>query len=564
MIHFTYRHILTLLLLLLISSNAWSSISLIKIDQPPQVFDSIRKVIDGDELSYIEKSELLDSIGRYYHKKENYKEAIRYVLQSIILHKKNGNGAQIAHYNERIGVMFYYLGNYDSAVEHFLSALDYTREQNMSLKEAQILGNVANVYTRLDKYDQAVEYLLGSKKIYEDLAFNDSTLLAGIYINLGLAYEKAENLDSAAYYYNNSLELIKEKDLFLYEATIYNNKGEIFFKRNNYTKALNYYHKAYSLFQKITNENGMGTALLNIARIHLQRENYKATIENCEEALIHFEKVGSLFNIVEIERILSEAFRGLNNYQNAIDHLERYILFNDSLKGSKIQEYIANLEMQNMAQREQQKYELYKQKSELRENRLQIEKLYLYITIGGVVVVLILVLLLLLNMRKNLQHNKLKRLLLEEEQTRMRNDITFKQREIENFANHIQEKNKLLKDLSSEIKRITKSSKNELGGLKNLKDIVNQSIYVDENRKELELKIDHAHQQFIQRLKTKFPELSKTEIRLCSLLLLKFSSKEIAAIMNIEPASVKMGRNRLRKRLHLEPRSDISQFLSTI
>jgi len=556
-------HIIISLLLLLVYSNVKSSIYFQR-DHPPSIFDSIQNIIEKDDISYSHKSKLLDSLSRSYHEEENYKEAIRYTLQSLILHKKNKNEAKIAHYNERIGVMFYYLGNYDAAIEHLLEALDYSRSQKMSIKEAQILGNIANVYTRLDKYNQAAKNLLIAKNLYEEHAYNDTLLLAGIYINLGLAYEKLETLDSASYYYNNSLKLINGKNLYLYEASIYNNKGEIDFKQGNFKTALSNYHKAYENFEKVTNENGMGTALLNIARIYLQRKDFNSSIDNLDQALIHFKKIKSLYNIVEIEKLYSEAYKGLQMYEKAIQHLEQYNIFNDSLKGSKIQEYIAYLEMQNMTQKEQQKYELYKQNAEIREKKLQIDKLYLYITTSGVIILLIIVTLLLLNMRKNLQHNKLKRMLLEEEQTRMQNDISFKEREIENFANHIQEKNKLLKDLSSEIKHISKIQKHDINNLKKLKDIVNQSIYVDENRKELELKIDHAHQQFIQRVKTKFPELSKTEIRLCSLLLLKFSSKEIAAIMSIEPSSVKMARNRLRKKLNLPPRSDISAFLSKI
>ena len=544
--------------------NTALSFPYFQIDQPPSIYDSVQQVIKNKNVAYLKKTKLLDSLSRSYHKKENYKEALRYALQAITLHKKHNNDSLVNYYNEKIGVMFYYLGNYDSSLEYLLEALTFSKKQNLSLKQAQILGNIANVYTRLDKYDQAIDYLLNAKQLYEKYVSEDSLLLAGIYINVGLAYERSGILDSATFYYNNALSLIQNKGNALYEASIYNNKGEIDFKQGNYDVALNFYQKASVRFQDAGNENGMGTALLNIARVYFQRNKYKLTVRFCEKALVHFQKINSLFNIVETEKLLSDAYKEMGEYKKAISHMERYNVFNDSLKGNKTQEYIANLEMQSMTLKEQQKYELYKQNAELRESKLQVERLYLYLTIGGVCVLLIVVSLILLNMRKNLQHNKLKQKLLRQEQTRMQNDITFKQREIENFANHIREKNKLLKDLSSEIKRITKSTNQDINELKSLKDIVNQSIYMDENRKELELKIDHAHQQFIQRLKSKFPALSKTEIRLCSLLLLKFSSKEIAAIMNIEPTSVKTSRNRLRKKLGLPPRSDINMFLSTI
>ena len=55
-------------------------------------------------------------------------------------------------------------------------------------------------------------------------------------------------------------------------------------------------------------------------------------------------------------------------------------------------------------------------------------------------------------------------------------------------------------------------------------------------------------------------QLTENEKRLCSLLLLKFSSKEIAGILNISIAGVNKSRQRLRKKMKLDPQADFSQF----
>ena len=56
------------------------------------------------------------------------------------------------------------------------------------------------------------------------------------------------------------------------------------------------------------------------------------------------------------------------------------------------------------------------------------------------------------------------------------------------------------------------------------------------------------------------PDLTENEKRLCSLLLLKFSSKEIAGILNISIAGVNKSRQRLRKKMELDPQADFAQF----
>ncbi len=64
----------------------------------------------------------------------------------------------------------------------------------------------------------------------------------------------------------------------------------------------------------------------------------------------------------------------------------------------------------------------------------------------------------------------------------------------------------------------------------------------------------------LERLKTKYPEMSKTDMKLCVYTKLNLSTKEIADIMNISPRSVEMARYRLRKRLGLPAGGDIAQI----
>ena len=56
-------------------------------------------------------------------------------------------------------------------------------------------------------------------------------------------------------------------------------------------------------------------------------------------------------------------------------------------------------------------------------------------------------------------------------------------------------------------------------------------------------------------------KLSSSEMRLCMLLRLNLSSKEIADILHITPDSVRIARYRLRKKLPLESKDDLQDYL---
>ena len=88
-------------------------------------------------------------------------------------------------------------------------------------------------------------------------------------------------------------------------------------------------------------------------------------------------------------------------------------------------------------------------------------------------------------------------------------------------------------------------------------------IWVDKSADDFYTKIDALSSSFYDKLTTQFEGLTKTEIRLCSLIKLDLDTKQIAALQNINPSSVKKSRNRLRKKLNLSPEEDLDAFLKT-
>ena len=80
----------------------------------------------------------------------------------------------------------------------------------------------------------------------------------------------------------------------------------------------------------------------------------------------------------------------------------------------------------------------------------------------------------------------------------------------------------------------------------------------------LQSNIDSVNAEFYDNLKTKFPDLTKSEAELCGYIRIKLSTKDISILKNVAAASVKMGKNRLRKKLGLSPEADLYQFVSEI
>ena len=526
--------------------------------------DSLIHYLNKNQHDDAEKINLFNELSSYFYQQEKYVEAIHYKLQQNELLKKTKNDSVLANNNERLALMYYHIGNYELSSKFYLEALKYFELVNNERIVAQISVNLANVYTRIENYKNAISYLYKSKKILESDAFFNERSLAGLYTNIGLAYVGLLQLDSANLYYNKALALINEIENPLYFASILNNKGEVFYELKNYDKALISYEHAYKIFSEIRNYNGMGASKLNIAKLKIKTNEYKSSIKLSKEALENLEEIKSLFFIVVAHQQLYEAYKGLSDYKMANHHLELYLHLKDSLKGNEKTERIANLEMQYATEKEQQKLKILEQQILLTEKENKLKQTRLYIVLGSIIALLIITILTAVYLRATLSKNKLKQVVLMQQQEKLQLTLDFKQKDLESFANYLKEKNQLLENLKKELHSEKNKTPEIVKTINNLTTIINQYLLIDNDRKNLELKIDQEHQEFVKRLQDHYNQLTSNDIRLCSLILLDLNTKEIATILNIEPSSVKMSKNRLRKKLDLAQGENVKTFLNNI
>ena len=70
-----------------------------------------------------------------------------------------------------------------------------------------------------------------------------------------------------------------------------------------------------------------------------------------------------------------------------------------------------------------------------------------------------------------------------------------------------------------------------------------------------------THQNFMDRLRQRYSDLTTGDLRICCLLRMNLSTKEIASLMNVSVRAIELRRYRLRKRLELEGDTNLVDFL---
>jgi DNA-binding CsgD family transcriptional regulator len=70
-----------------------------------------------------------------------------------------------------------------------------------------------------------------------------------------------------------------------------------------------------------------------------------------------------------------------------------------------------------------------------------------------------------------------------------------------------------------------------------------------------------AHQNFIEQFRKQYTDITTGDLRICCLLRMNLSTKEIASILNISVRAVELRRYRLRKRIGLDSDTNLVDFL---
>jgi DNA-binding CsgD family transcriptional regulator len=93
---------------------------------------------------------------------------------------------------------------------------------------------------------------------------------------------------------------------------------------------------------------------------------------------------------------------------------------------------------------------------------------------------------------------------------------------------------------------------------------ISQALKRNSDLEKLQERIDKVHFNFIQKLSENFPSLTEKEKRLCVMLKLDLSSKEIATLNDISEHAVMMARYRMRKKMNMNSEENLVDFLQKL
>lgn len=141
----------------------------------------------------------------------------------------------------------------------------------------------------------------------------------------------------------------------------------------------------------------------------------------------------------------------------------------------------------------------------------------------------------------------------------LENEISTLREQLNTYLLQLLHKNKILGIIKTQLEN--NDFRNHIESVHNL---IERELNSESYWEEFFIKLKSFDKDFINKLLQKFPDLSPGEIKLCSLLRLGISSKDIAIILNVNAASIDKNRYRLRKKLNLETDQNLDQLILSL
>jgi ligand-binding sensor domain-containing protein len=162
-----------------------------------------------------------------------------------------------------------------------------------------------------------------------------------------------------------------------------------------------------------------------------------------------------------------------------------------------------------------------------------------------------------------LEREKNEKEIIQLQNEKLVSEMVYKNKKLADVSMHLVERTDALIKVKDELQRLHKKT----GGnhdVQRVIQLVNEIENNNSNWEQFAAHFDEINNDFIKNLKTKFPGLTSTDLKVCTYLQLKLASKEIAQLMNISVRGVEISRYRLRKKLQLPAGKTINDFLNEV
>ncbi|MBU3024222.1 hypothetical protein [Zobellia galactanivorans] len=461
-----------------------------------------------------------------YGHRGNYSKSYETAWKALSIADTNDNEVVKSHIYRRLGAMYSFSKRKDEAIKYLRLSRDIIKGlvEKGKMKEEYLLNNYYTfvyTYRGLNEPELAKKYLDSCYIYYSDkqnevalpyIKFEEAYVLRE-----DKKYDEAERtlIEIEPWFQENAPSYLVL--VYAYWAVIYKNTGQL-------KKATDYYKKAIAISDQY--------------KSHMDFTPY-------------------------IHEKLAEIYRLMGNYKDGYTHLNKAKALTGKFFDGRSKNNISLMEIKNeyRLEKERQQEIIRQQRMETLEQQDKILMLQRIILASSLIFVIIIGFVYVKHIRS--KHRAEKRLLEKTKALEMQKAnelLETKNKELAASTLQLVEKEEFLKKLKNELQGEDGSVKiSEINRV--LKSI---SAGNANNWEEFKLRFTDVNKDFYEKLNSTYPNLSQTDQKICALIKLNLSSKDMARLLGISTKSVHTTRHRLRKKMGLQRSDNLEELIASL
>ncbi|WP_282136707.1 tetratricopeptide repeat protein [Seonamhaeicola maritimus] len=468
--------------------------------------------------------ECLIKLSDFERAHEDYSNSYNNLWEALLLAESKENDLELYKIHRRFSMLFTIFEKDDEALSHKQLTLKLCKKliKESVLEEDKIISSyfsIAKHYSNTLDYEKAIKYLDSCQLINRSSKknnLNNGFVLAELgKIKMFLGdYAQAEKL------LNQAIEIfIIDEASYLIFAYAY--LAELKDRQNLKQAAISNYLNCLESINGLNAHIDLRPDILDrLSKLYFNQNKDSIAYSYLKEAKSIND---SLFNV---KKIGSQLFSMRNKYKEAIDSK------NEQLKNNEL-----------LLARESQ------------------SNLQLKVLISILLLIVVVVSFIVFNYSQKKKHLNEKRemtLSSKHEKDKAREILNVKNKELTAYTLQLIDKDRVVNELYQYIQtRI--DEKTDLDHLKRHVAGNNKKMWEEFNTRFIDVNAN-----FYANLRAKHPKLTPTERKYCALIKLKFSSKDMAQLLLVSLETVHITRHRLRKKMNLQQRDNLSNYIAEI
>ncbi len=493
---------------------------------------------------------------------EIVKDSIKFYKDEIVKFSEESDTIALIENHIKLSDIYAHIADYGSAYNGYWEALILADKSKNKFYRARAHHALGWLYLFYHKDKKALENFSASIKLDKYLIKNENVhpnYLISDYFALANYERKRKDIYSTKKYLDSCLRL--EKKLGITNHYVECERAFVEANEGNFDSALSRLHAAKAHFK---NENPSYIIVIDylLGNTYELKGDKDKAIEHFHNSLDltdkHYQHLNyRLFN----HNTLAKLFSQEGDYKMAFLHSVESEQMQEKIYGVKSlnSKTIFEINDKYRLQKEKEKELIKEQLIELlkKDQRLgQLKTVLLIVTILSLISIGYFV---IKNIKqKHFEEKKTIQLQRENERKDSERVLALKNKELTSSALQLIEKEEFIKKLKENIHTTSTSS-----NIKMINQMIKSAESSTSNKwEEFEARFTSINQNFYKNLKNKCPGLSQKDLKVCALIKLNFSSKDMASLLGISVESVHTSRYRLRKKLNLERSENLSDFIA--